>query len=124
MNASPVRLKRPVVNLILLMIAFCLAPPTGYAAAFPEPPVIRPAVRFWLSIYTRFGLTQGVVHDSRDPGIVYGVIDLEPPDAPAAHRINEHRMRRARKRYRQMIDRYCQNPGSDSQGKLGGYVVH
>jgi membrane-bound lytic murein transglycosylase D len=41
---------------------------------------------------------------------VYGVIDLKPPDAPEAQRINNRRMQRARQRFRQTIDRYLQDP--------------
>lgn len=84
--------------------------PVGSADLFPAPPEIQPAVRFWFSIYTQFGLKQGVVHDSRNHDIVYGVIDLEHPDAPEAQRINEGRMRRARQRFRRSIDRYLQDP--------------
>jgi membrane-bound lytic murein transglycosylase D len=74
---------------------------------------IQPAVQFWLSIYTRYDLTQGVVHDSRHPGIIYGVIELEHPDAPNAHHINRRRMREARRAYRRILDRLIASPTRD-----------
>lgn len=85
----------------------CLANP------FPTPPVVRPSVQFWLSIYTRYTLEEGVVHDSRHPEIIYDVIDLKHPDAPEAHRINASRMRKARENIRDRMDRLIENPASD-----------
>jgi membrane-bound lytic murein transglycosylase D len=83
------------------------------ADPFPNPPAIQPTVQFWLAIYTRYDLTEGVVHDSRYPEIVYEIIELKHPDAPSAHRINDRRMREARRRARDRIDRLMQNPASD-----------
>ncbi|MGD9330263.1 MAG: transglycosylase SLT domain-containing protein [Desulfobacterales bacterium] len=80
------------------------------ANTFPNAPRIQPTVDFWLSIYSRYDLTQGVLHDSRRPEIVYTIIDLKHPHAPDAHRINDRRMRRARKTYRGILDRLIQHP--------------
>jgi membrane-bound lytic murein transglycosylase D len=82
------------------------------ANPFPNPPEIQPVVQFWLSIYTRYDLDQGVVHDSRHPEIIYDIIELKHPDTPRAHRINDNRMRKARKKYRRLIDRYLASPNS------------
>ena len=90
----------------------CLITPSCMANTFPNSPTIQPTVQFWLSIYTRYDLTQGVVHDSRQPDIIYAVIDLKHPDAPDAHRINDRRMRRARKTYRSILDQFIQQPDS------------
>lgn len=91
-----------------------LTPPSCSADTFPNPPAIRPTVKFWLSIYTQYPLTQGVVHDSRYPEIVYEIIPLKHPDAPGANQINNHRMRQARKTYRNILDRLIQHPDADS----------
>jgi membrane-bound lytic murein transglycosylase D len=113
MLASSVCLKRIAAWGIAFVAVFGLPLCACCTDLFPTPPEIQPAVKFWVSIYTRFGLTHGVVHDSRHLEIVYGVIDLEPPETPGAGRINDRRMRHARNRYRRMIDRYLQNPGSE-----------
>jgi len=83
------------------------------AKPFPSPPVIQPTVQFWLSIYTRYTLAEGVIHDSRYPEIVYDVIELKHPDAPEAHRVNTSRMRKARAKIRDRIDRLMEDPDSD-----------
>ncbi|MEE4113945.1 MAG: transglycosylase SLT domain-containing protein [Desulfobacteraceae bacterium] len=99
--------------LIAGAMAGCLASSLCSADTFSNPPATQSTVAFWLSIYTRYPLTQGVIHDSRYPEIVYEVIELEHPDAAGAYRINDHRMRRARAAYRQIIDRIIQTPGCD-----------
>jgi membrane-bound lytic murein transglycosylase D len=91
-----------------------LTPPSCSAETFPNPPAIKPTVEFWLSIYTQYPLTQGVVHDSRYPEIVYEIIQLKHPDAPGANHINNHRMRQARNTYRNILDRLIQHPDSDN----------
>jgi membrane-bound lytic murein transglycosylase D len=85
----------------------------GAADPFPNPPVIQPSVDFWLAIYTRYSLEEGVVHDSRHPEIVYDVIALKHPDAPEAHRVNTVRMRQARLKVRDQLDRLMCNPNSN-----------
>ena len=89
-----------------------LITPSCLADTFPNPPAIQPTVQFWLSIYTQYPLTQGVVHDSRYPDIVYEIIQLKHPGAPRANRTNEHRMRQARNTYRNILDRLIEHPDS------------
>jgi membrane-bound lytic murein transglycosylase D len=91
-----------------------IAPPSCSADAFPNPPAIQSTVKFWLSIYTQYPLTQGVVHDSRYPEIVYEIIPLKHPDTPGANHINNHRMRQARHTYRNILDRLIQHPDADN----------
>jgi membrane-bound lytic murein transglycosylase D len=100
-----------IVGAVLILeansVLICSADP------FPNPPIIQPSVNFWLSIYTRYTLEEGVIHDSRNPEIIYDVIALKHPDAPEARRINEARMRQARLKVRDQIDRLIRNPHSD-----------
>jgi membrane-bound lytic murein transglycosylase D len=86
---------------------------TCSADPFQYPPVIQPSVDFWLAIYTRYSLMEGVVHDSRHPEIIYDVIALKHPDAPEAHRINAARMRKARLKVGNQLDRLIRNPHSN-----------
>jgi membrane-bound lytic murein transglycosylase D len=83
------------------------------ANPFPNPPEIQPSVQFWLGIYTRYSLREGVMHDSRYPEIVYDVIGLKHPDAPEAHRSNLSRMQKARQNVCDRIERLIQNPNSE-----------
>jgi len=47
-------------------------------------PCLEPNVRFWVATYTKYPSTNGIVHDATDLNIVYGVIDLLPPDKPGS----------------------------------------
>ena len=95
-----------------IIIGSMVTPPC-LANTFPNPPEIQPTVKFWLSIYTEYTLSEGVVHDSRYPEIIYGVIDLKHPDSHGANRTNTQRMRQARHTYRNILDRLIQHPDSD-----------
>jgi peptidoglycan lytic transglycosylase D len=99
--------------MIAIIAAGGLATSLCSASTFPNPAATQPAVAFWLSIYTQYTLTQGVIHDSRYPEIVYDIIELKHPDAAGAYRTNDHRMRRARATYRHILDRLIQTPDCD-----------
>ncbi len=70
----------------LLLVAGLLVPvgpaaPGANAAASPDPsfPVLaqlRPAVAFWIDIYSRYTTDQTVLHDSERLDVVYGVLDF------------------------------------------------
>jgi len=105
---------RPPTALVGAILIIVAGPHIACAAdPFPKPLVIQPSVDFWLDIYTRYSLEEGVVHDSRHPEIIYDVIALKHPDAPQAHRINAARMRQARRKVRDRLDRLMRNPHSD-----------
>jgi membrane-bound lytic murein transglycosylase D len=44
---------------------------------FPQPPELRPAVRFWLDMFTRYGRADYVIHDRFELGHVYEVVHVE-----------------------------------------------
>ena len=46
------------------------------AEDFPQPPELKPDVDFWVSIFTRYSTSEGVLHDSRNLGVVYERIDI------------------------------------------------
>lgn len=49
----------------------------GYSSKdFSIPKELRERVEFWVSIYTKYTSSQGVMHDRLDPSIVYEVLDL------------------------------------------------
>ena len=43
---------------------------------FPVPQVLEPNVRFWVDVYSRYGVDQVVVHDDEHLGIVYDVLEM------------------------------------------------
>jgi membrane-bound lytic murein transglycosylase D len=43
---------------------------------FPFPEELQPDVDFWVSIFTRYGTDEGVLHDNRNLAVVYERIDM------------------------------------------------
>ncbi len=69
-----------------------MATPVYGTPTFPCPPELVPWVAFWLRIFTEFTSIQRVLHDSRYPWVIHGVVDvagLSP--AQANVRVQERR---------------------------------
>jgi membrane-bound lytic murein transglycosylase D len=59
-------------NLYVLLLLFGLAVfPAHAEETFPFPDELQPDVDFWVSIFTRYGTDEGVLHDNRNLGVVY-----------------------------------------------------
>ena len=43
---------------------------------FPLPEELQPDVDFWVSIFTRYGTDEGVLHDNRNRAVVYERIGM------------------------------------------------
>ena len=71
---SVTELSRFLIALIALL--FIMHP--ARAEDFPQPPELKPDVDFWVSIFTRYSTSEGVLHDSRNLGVVYERIDVPP----------------------------------------------
>lgn len=89
---------------VLLMSAF----PQGDSAFasesnFPLYPVIEDNVRFWEKVYGEYNLSQGVIHDRNDLGIIYAVITLKYPATRKARQINQKRIDLVKDRYRRIL---------------------
>lgn len=82
----------------------------AFGNPFPRFEVIEPNVSFWEQVYTRYGTTQAIVHDSVHPEIIYDIIELKPYDAPSARKINRKRMKRAKRRYQGLLKRLAHDP--------------
>jgi len=53
-----------------------MALPAHAEETFPLPEELQPDVDFWVSIFTRYGTDEGVLHDNRDLRVVYERIDV------------------------------------------------
>ena len=63
--------------LILLLLYLGLAALPAHAEeTFPLPEELQPDVDFWVSIFTRYGTDEGVLHDNRNLAVVYERIDV------------------------------------------------
>ncbi len=99
----------------LLFLSFALAgllAPAAAADLFPRFEAIAPNVAFWKTIYAHYTTRQAVLHDSHDLGIVYEVVAVEPYDAPGARKINRERLKRAKAKYRRILDRLAADPAA------------
>lgn len=91
---------------LLLSALFCHLPTTATAdELFPAYDCLKPNIAFWEDIYSRYALTQGVIHDSKNLGIVYEVIDLLGEGEPDAMKINRERSKQAQQKYQAILTR-------------------
>lgn len=99
-----------VVSALLLQLCHAASEP------FPVYPGIVANVRFWIDVYSKFPTTKGILHDSYDLSIVYGVIELLPPDKHGAPRENAKRIRVAKEKYRKILKNLAEDhPSEDSE---------
>ena len=84
------------------LLTALLAASTATAAPddFPRPAGLEPDVAFWKRIYSEIGTDAGLLHDSRDPSIVYEIVDLP---ANASRRARERATERRRRHYREIL---------------------
>ena len=62
-------------------------------ALFPQPDALDRDVSFWISIFTEYSTSEGVLHDNRNLAVVYEKIDL-PGNASRRTRNRLSRVRR------------------------------
>jgi membrane-bound lytic murein transglycosylase D len=86
--------------LIGLLLALSFTPSRAAHPAFPKPPALVPRVDFWKRIYTEVDTRGGLLHDARNPAIVYEVIRF-PSDL--SDRSRERKTQQARDRYRSIL---------------------
>ncbi len=70
---------------------------------FPLYPDIKPNVRFWEKIYSRYTTRQGVLHDKHRLNIIYTVVDLADWSTPGSARINRELIKLARRHYKKIL---------------------
>jgi membrane-bound lytic murein transglycosylase D len=73
---------RHVVTAAAFGVAMLAMPAPARAQAddpFPSPPEHREGVDFWKNVWSRWSLSQVVLHDIDHPSIVYEVFELPPP---------------------------------------------
>jgi membrane-bound lytic murein transglycosylase D len=65
---------RRILILISALGALLPAPGAAQEALFPRPSALEPRVQLWLRVYSEVGTDGGLLHDSVDLGVVYGVV--------------------------------------------------
>ena len=67
------RIARPAM---LLLCSALAATSTAAGTPFPTPQTLKPAVDFWLKVYTQIDDQSGYLHDDTDLNIIYDTIWL------------------------------------------------
>lgn len=72
MEAAIKQVLKPILLILLLIIPLSM-PTSGNAASsdFPVPESIRPAISFWIKVYTEADTQSGFLHDAQDLSIIY-----------------------------------------------------
>jgi len=95
-----------------LAMVFCNLPAVAdtilASDTFPVYDSIRPNVLFWENIYARYSTTQGVIHDKRNLGMIYDVIELKDRNLHGSRKINKARIKSVKKKYKQILAKLAQ----------------
>ena len=78
---------------LLFVLLISVDRESNAAEKFPESDSLRSTVAFWMRIYLEVTGDQGLLHDSRHPGIVYETVDFEDITGRRARqrKVNERR---------------------------------
>lgn len=70
-------IKQVLIPIVLILLA--ISPLSLFAAAadFPVPDNIRPAINFWIKVYTEADTQSGFLHDAQDLRIIYRKLDRD-----------------------------------------------
>ena len=102
---------RTVLTATLLAVAVLASPGSAKAGAecldastFPVPESLKPNVKFWSHIYSKYSTDQEVIHDSERLDIVYTVLDfawLERKSYSESHKrkVRRDSIRKAKHKY-------------------------
>lgn len=94
------RLFSLILPLSLFVTSVVHAAPKELHSEFkiPASGVLRERAEFWIQIYSKYSTTQGVLHDSRYPTVIYEEMDFEKPKRSRIPAVRE-----AKKRYREIL---------------------
>jgi peptidoglycan lytic transglycosylase D len=91
-----------ILPFVMVLYGFQAGADTA-AELFPVYESIRPNVLFWERIYSEFSITQGVIHDKQNLGIIYDVIELKDRNRYGSRKINQIRIKTAKKKYKRIL---------------------
>ncbi|HFQ82081.1 MAG TPA: LysM peptidoglycan-binding domain-containing protein, partial [Desulfobacterales bacterium] len=100
------------------------APPVEAAInPFPLYNDIKPNVKFWKIVYSRYSSRHGLIHDSKNLALIYEVIDLYDP-ARYLHSARRDRrlIKETKSKYRRLLLSLAQ--GRDTKSKIGRRILN
>jgi membrane-bound lytic murein transglycosylase D len=86
----------------------CRAEVRDQSDIFPNYACIQPNVDFWLKVYTHYSSDQGVIHDKYHMDRIYGVIPLVDPYRGGGRKVNNKRIKAAKKKYKAILSKLMQ----------------
>jgi membrane-bound lytic murein transglycosylase D len=95
----------------LVLSAACVTFEARAAETFPKPAELQRDVDFWISIFTEYDSSEGVLHDNRNLAVIYERIDI-----PAGLSRSEQRRRvqARREHYRGILKRLASSASRDN----------
>ncbi len=100
MPIEEANMRRLAALLIGFLLGVSSAPSGATNPVFPKPPELVPRVEFWKRIYTEVDTQGGLIHDARDLGIVYEVVQLP---SGLSRRGRDRRTRKAKDRTKAIL---------------------
>ena len=79
---------------------------TSYLYVYDPPSELCP--KFWLKVYTHYSSDQGVIHDKYQMNRIYGTIPLVDPYIGSGRKINNKRIKAAKKKYKAILSKLMQ----------------
>ena len=107
----------------VLQFAVCsslvsVANASGDSVLFPRRAELNGAVEFWKRVFAAYGTDQGVVHDSEDLTVVYGVEGLGSRAEQGRERERQRAQKAILERYRKALKRFAE--GEADTTRLAG----
>ncbi len=98
------RVTKPIFAFFCLLFFSLIIPESTLGAnPFPRYSVIDNNVQFWEKIYSRYSTSQAVVHDSKNPEIIYEVMPIISHLIPGSSRINKPILKGVKKKYSRIL---------------------
>ncbi len=113
--------------LIIILITSLLgsaAPPVEAAInPFPLYNDIKPNVKFWKIVYSRYSSRHGLIHDSKNLALIYEVINLyDPARYLNSARRNRRLIKETKNKYHRLLLSLAQ--GQDTKSKIGHRILN
>ncbi len=99
---------------LLFVLVVSVDSESNAAEKFPEADSLRSTVAFWMRIYLEVTGDEGLLHDSRHPGIVYETVDLR---GITGRRARQRRVNERRRHWRGALGRLGRgrDPGNEDE---------
>jgi len=108
--------------LFFCVVGTSVSPALASQDPFPLYDCISPNVAFWRDIYGKYPSTQGVLHDKRDLGIIYEVLDVEGTWENGARERDRQRIERVKEKYLEILKALASgsSPRSREEKRVAG----